>query len=375
MAGTWIFSFKGRARPRIFLTKRKSCSLGDADPYTELMSSIVLAAVAKSWGDAVALHAIDLRIEAGTFCVLLGPSGCGKSTTLRIIAGLENASAGQVLIDGRDVSALPPAQRGIAMVFQNYALFPHLSVADNITFGLSVRKTPADETARRLKDTAALLGLDKLLERRPGQLSGGQQQRVALGRALVAQAKVCLMDEPLSNLDAQLRQEMRLELRELQRQLGLTVVYVTHDQTEAMSMADQVVLLHRGRVEQAGPPRELYARPATTFAARFIGTPPMNLVELAGGCIAGSEVAVGLPAAMLGVRPESISMGGNDGVPAVVHSIEYLGADLVLRCRVGTETLLVRAAGQFQAAQGDAVRLHWQQQDAHGFDATGRRMQ
>ncbi|RZL68203.1 MAG: ABC transporter ATP-binding protein, partial [Variovorax sp.] len=204
------------------------------------MSSIELAGIAKSWGDSTALHAIDLRIEAGSFCVLLGPSGCGKSTTLRIIAGLETASAGAVRIDGRDVTALPPAHRGIAMVFQNYALFPHLTVADNITFGLSVRKTPAAETAARLKDAAALLGLGALLDRRPGQLSGGQQQRVALGRALVARASVCLMDEPLSNLDAQLRQEMRRELRDLQQQLGLTVVYVTHDQTEAMSMADQV---------------------------------------------------------------------------------------------------------------------------------------
>ncbi len=339
------------------------------------MSSIELSNVGKSWGGAVALHRIDLLIEAGTFCVLLGPSGCGKSTTLRIIAGLESASSGQVRIDGRDVTALPPAQRGIAMVFQNYALFPHLSVADNITFGLSVRRTPAAETARRLQQTAALLGLDTLLDRRPGQLSGGQQQRVALGRALVAQAKVCLMDEPLSNLDAQLRQEMRLELRELQRKLGLTVVYVTHDQTEAMSMADQVVLLNRGRVEQAGAPRALYAQPATTFAARFIGTPPMNLVAMEGGRIAGSDIEVGLPAATLGVRPESIELAtGGEGIPAVVRSVEYLGADLVLRCTVGSEALLVRAAGQHIAQPGDAVGLRWQSHDAHGFDAAGVRI-
>jgi len=295
------------------------------------MSSIELVGVAKSWGQATALHAIDLHIERGTFCVLLGPSGCGKSTTLRIMAGLEVASAGQVRIDGRDVTDAPPAQRGIAMVFQNYALFPHLTVADNITFGLSVRKTPADEMAKRLKETAALLGLASLLDRRPGQLSGGQQQRVALGRALVARASVCLMDEPLSNLDAQLRQEMRLELRELQQKLGLTVVYVTHDQTEAMSMADQVVLLNQGRVEQAGAPRELYAQPATTFAARFIGTPPMNLVAIEAGCIAGSDVAIGLTAATLGVRPEAIALVPHVdnpeslGVPATVASVEYLG--------------------------------------------------
>ena len=301
------------------------------------MSSIELDGISKSFSDATALHAIDLRI------------------------------------DGRDVTSLPPARRGIAMVFQNYALFPHLDVADNITFGLSVRRTSPAETAERLQRVAALLGLEALLERRPGQLSGGQQQRVALGRALVAEAKVCLMDEPLSNLDAQLRQEMRHELRELQQRLALTVVYVTHDQTEAMSMADQVVLLNRGRIEQVGAPRELYARPATAFAARFIGTPPMNLVALQGDRIAGSDVAAGLSAATLGVRPESIRFD-DAGVPATVQGVEYLGADLVLRCGVGTQTLLVRAAGQHHARAGDAVRLHWHAQDAHGFDAAGQRV-
>ena len=338
------------------------------------MSSIALNGVAKSWGDSTALHAVSLQIASGSFCVLLGPSGCGKSTTLRIVAGLETATQGQVLIDDKDVTDLPPAQRGIAMVFQNYALFPHLSVADNIGFGLSVRKVPAAESAERLRNAAALLGLTNLLDRKPGQLSGGQQQRVALGRALVAQAKVCLMDEPLSNLDAQLRQDMRRELRELQQKLGLTVVYVTHDQTEAMSMADQVVLLNQGRIEQAGTPRELYARPATTFAARFIGTPPMNLVALeADGRIAGSDVASGVQAAQLGVRPEAITLAA-DGMPAVVQSVEYLGADLVLRCAVGSEVLLVRAAGGHVATPGERVHLHWPADEAHGFGADGRRI-
>jgi sn-glycerol 3-phosphate transport system ATP-binding protein len=338
------------------------------------MSSIALNGVAKSWGDSTALHAVSLQIASGSFCVLLGPSGCGKSTTLRIIAGLETATQGQVLIDDRDVTDLPPAQRGIAMVFQNYALFPHLSVADNIGFGLSVRKVPAAESAERLRNAAALLGLTALLDRKPGQLSGGQQQRVALGRALVAQAKVCLMDEPLSNLDAQLRQDMRRELRELQQKLGLTVVYVTHDQTEAMSMADQVVLLNQGRVEQAGTPRELYARPATTFAARFIGTPPMNLVALeSDGRIAGSDVASGVQASQLGVRPEAITLTA-DGIPAVVRSVEYLGADLVLRCAVGSEVLLVRAAGQHATAPGERVHLRWSPDEAHGFSPEGRRI-
>jgi len=339
------------------------------------MSSVELVGVAKSWGESTALHDVNLVIDKASFCVLLGPSGCGKSTTLRIVAGLESATSGQVLIDGQDVTALPPAQRGIAMVFQNYALFPHLSVAENIGFGLSVRKVPAAERERRVQEAAGLLGLSALLERKPSQLSGGQQQRVALGRALVAQAKVCLMDEPLSNLDAQLRQDMRRELRDLQRQLGLTVIYVTHDQAEAMSMADQVVLLHRGRVEQAGPPRALYARPATTFAARFIGTPPMNLVSLEGGRIAGSAIDAGVPAATLGVRPEAVRLAGpGEGIDAVVRNAEYLGADLVLHCAVGTESLLVRTEGQHEVPAGTPVRLAWHPQDAHGFDADGRRV-
>ena len=337
------------------------------------MASIELVNVSKHWGATRALDDVSLAIEEGTFCVLLGPSGCGKSTTLRIIAGLENATAGQVFVDGKDVTRQPPAQRGIAMVFQNYALFPHLSVADNITFGLSVRKVEAQETARRLAATAELLGLDKLLARRPSQLSGGQQQRVALGRALVAQAKVCLMDEPLSNLDAQLRQEMRHELRELQQRLGLTVVYVTHDQTEAMSMADQVVLLNKGRIEQCAPPRAMYAQPATTFAARFIGTPAMNLLRLDKGCIAGSKVAVGqASSSLLGIRPEAVTLGGQ--VPATVQSLEYLGADLVLRCAVGSEVITVRAEGETELAAGAQVALGWPAQAEHFFDSQGARV-
>ena len=336
------------------------------------MSAIELQGIAKHWGSTTALHAVNLSIAAGSFCVLLGPSGCGKSTTLRIIAGLDNASSGRVLIDGRDVTTLPPAERGIAMVFQNYALFPHLDVAQNITFGLSVRKLPAAQQQQRLQQVAQLLGLSALLQRKPSQLSGGQQQRVALGRALVAQAKVCLMDEPLSNLDAKLRQDMRRELRELQRQLGLTVVYVTHDQAEAMSMADQVVLLNKGAVEQAGTARELYSRPATSFVARFVGTPPMNLLQLAGGRIAGSEVEAGVQAAQLGLRPEDIALV-DDGVPATVQGSEYLGADLVLRCAIGSQSLLVRAAGQTDIAPGSRVKLGWSADDAHGFDGDGQR--
>ncbi|CAB5657205.1 ABC transporter ATP-binding protein [Comamonas aquatica] len=340
------------------------------------MSTIQLEGVAKSWGSTTALQAIDLSIPSGAFCVLLGPSGCGKSTTLRIIAGLEQASAGRVRIGGQDVTDLPPAERGIAMVFQNYALFPHLSVAENIGFGLSVRKVPKAEAARRLHDAAGLLGLSHLLGRKPGQLSGGQQQRVALGRALVAQAHVCLMDEPLSNLDAQLRQEMRAELRELQQRLGLTVVYVTHDQAEAMSMADQVVLLHQGRVEQCATPRALYAQPATTFAARFIGTPAMNLVQLQDGAIAGSSVRLPAPtgAAWLGLRPEAVALSGEARVPAQVVGLEYLGADVVLRCQVGSEQITVRAPGQQAVQAGQALPLAWPPQAMHFFDAAGQRL-
>ncbi len=336
------------------------------------MSSIQLSNVSKLWGGVKALDGISLSIEPGSFCILLGPSGCGKSTTLRIIAGLEAATDGQVIVDGQDVTHRPPSQRGVAMVFQNYALFPHLTVAQNIGFGLSVRKVEAKEAARRLKDAAELLGLEKLLERRPSQLSGGQQQRVALGRALVAQAKVCLMDEPLSNLDAQLRQEMRKELRDLQRRLGLTVVYVTHDQAEAMSMADQVVLLNKGRIEQSAQPREMYSRPATTFAARFIGTPAMNLLHLQNGFIAGSEVAVAGPGNQLGIRPESVTLQGP--VPAIVESLEYLGADLVLHCAVGSESITVRAGGKTDLVAGDQVVLGWPEQDEHYFDSAGRRV-
>ena len=336
------------------------------------MSSIQLVNVTKDWGGTKALDTLNLTIEPGSFCVLLGPSGCGKSTTLRIIAGLESASSGQVFVDGRDVTHQPPAQRGIAMVFQNYALFPHLSVAANITFGLSVRKVGAVETAKRLHATAELLGLEKLLDRRPSQLSGGQQQRVALGRALVAQAKVCLMDEPLSNLDAQLRQEMRRELRELQQRLGLTVVYVTHDQTEAMSMADQVVLLNKGRIEQSAAPRTLYAQPATTFAARFIGTPAMNLLRVQDGHIAGSRVVVQHAGDFLGIRPESVVLEGS--VPATVRSLEYLGADLVLRCAVGSELITVRADGRSELTAGAQVTLQWPAHAEHYFDSQGCRV-
>ena len=325
------------------------------------MSSIQLEGVAKHWGAARALESITFAAEPGSFVVLLGPSGCGKSTTLRIIAGLDAPTEGRVLLAGRDVTALPPAKRGIAMVFQSYALFPHLSVAENIVFGLKVRKVGAGERDKRLKRVAELLGLGALLERKPAQLSGGQQQRVALGRAIIAESPVCLMDEPLSNLDAQLRGEMRREIRSLQQRLGITMVYVTHDQTEAMTMADRVVLLRGGRIEQVGTPEDLYAKPATAFTASFIGAPAMNLLTLAGR------------AATIGVRPENLRIAA-DGLEARVESVEYLGADSLIAAALGAQPLLVRVPGKAKIKPGDAVRVAWDTEHEHHFDTkTGHR--
>ncbi len=342
------------------------------------MSTIALERVSKHWGETRAVDAVSFDVAAGTFSVLLGPSGCGKSTTLRLIAGLEAVTAGRVRIGGADVTEAPPSSRNLAMVFQSYALFPHLSVAENIVFGLRVRKVGAAERGRRLQRVAELLGLDRLLARKPSQLSGGQQQRVALGRAIIAEHPVCLMDEPLSNLDAQLRHEMRREIRALQRKLGITMVYVTHDQTEAMSMADQVVLLREGRVEQDAAPAALYARPASAFAARFIGTPPMNLARLADGArgavIRGTDapvVAAGRgEGLLLGVRPEAIAIDPA-GAAATVVSMEYLGADSIVACTVGEEPITVRAPGRLELAAGARIGLAWRREAQHFFDAGG----
>ena len=333
------------------------------------MSAISVRGVSKAWGSAHAVDNISFEAAEGRFVVLLGPSGCGKSTTLRLIAGLDEVSGGRIHIAGRDVTAVAPAERGLSMVFQSYALFPHLSVAENIIFGLKVRKVSAQDCARRLARVADLLGLSKLLERKPSQLSGGQQQRVALGRAIIAEAPLCLMDEPLSNLDAQLRQEMRREIRALQRKLGVTMSYVTHDQTEAMTMADQVILLRDGRIEQDGTPEDLYNRPATAFTARFVGTPPMNVVSLPGHAKAGQ---------LLGVRPEDIRIGADGthaGLAAAVESVEYLGADSIVACRAGTESITVRVPRAVHYAAGAALKLSWNPEAAHHFDAaTGLRV-
>jgi len=340
------------------------------------MSDIVLEAVSRRYGAVRAVDGVSLRAESGKFLVLLGPSGCGKSTILRLIAGLEEPSEGRILIGGADVTRLSPDKRRVSMVFQSYALFPHLSVAENIVFGLKVRRTPPAERGERLARVAALVGLAEQLDRKPSQLSGGQRQRVALARAIVAENKICLMDEPLSNLDAQLRHGMRVEIRALQQRLGMTVVYVTHDQVEAMSMADQVVLMREGRVEQVGSPEELYARPASLFAARFIGTPAMNLVALddgpEGAVIRGSREPVlrgGGRGRTLGIRPEHIELVPSDGVAAQVTSAEYHGADTILTARVGQESLLLRAPGQLRLGAGASVRLGWDPASVHLFDA------
>jgi sn-glycerol 3-phosphate transport system ATP-binding protein len=339
--------------------------------------------IGRVWDETIGLAGIDLDVAAGTFCVLLGPSGCGKTTCLRIVAGLEQATSGTVEIGGRDVTHLPPAERGLAMVFQSYALFPHLTVAENILFGLKARRVPRAEQTRRLDRAVGILGIGSLLQRRPGQLSGGQQQRVALGRAIVAEAPVCLMDEPLSNLDAQLRAEMRREILALQRRLGITMLYVTHDQVEAMGMADQVVLLREGRVEQNASPAELYARPASTFAARFIGTPPMNVLPLephdnaliVSGTAGPALAPATSGAAFIGIRPEAMRIG-NEGLPATVTDAEYLGADTVVSCHVGMcNRVLARLPGRVSVLPGEAVHLAFDPSEMHFFDAaSGRRI-
>ncbi len=342
---------------------------------------ITLSGLCKRFGSFTAVDDVSLDIAPGEFLVILGPSGCGKSTLLRLIAGLENVSAGTILMGETDVTALPPAQRRLSMVFQSYALFPHLSVRENIVFGLRIRKRGDEAIEKRLQTASELLGLGELLERKPSELSGGQQQRVALGRAIVSKKPLCLMDEPLSNLDAKLRNSMRREIHALQRTLGITMIYVTHDQVEAMTMADRVALLDGGRLVQHATPAELYSRPGCVFAARFIGTPPMNLLPLFDGD-GGAALEPGAPALLpgcpgqgllLGVRPEDIRLA-ETGLPARVLDCEFLGADLLARCAVAGGEILVRLPGTSPLAEGQQTALAWAPQSAHFFDAaTGAR--
>jgi sn-glycerol 3-phosphate transport system ATP-binding protein len=342
---------------------------------------IELEKVTKAWGEVKAVDKVSFTAPEGELLVVLGPSGCGKSTILRLIAGLETVTGGMIRIGGQDVTGLPPAKRNISMVFQSYALFPHLNVAENIVFGLKVRKLESAERKRRLARAIELLGLQGLLHRKPAELSGGQRQRVALGRAIVSEAPVCLMDEPLSNLDAKLRHEMRREIRMLQQRLGITMIYVTHDQVEAMTMADKIALLDAGRVEQFAPPDELYAHPATLFAAGFIGTPPMNLLSLTepdAVRLARLHPVGGFPDypkedLVLGVRPEKINLA-DSGIPAEVLSLEYLGADSLIACKVGDREWIVRQGGKIGLAAGDRIHLTWPETDTHWFKAeSGKR--
>jgi sn-glycerol 3-phosphate transport system ATP-binding protein len=343
------------------------------------MADVRLSGVTKKWGDTAAVDTISFSARQGSFVALLGPSGCGKSTTLRLIAGLDLPTSGTIHIGARDVTSEPPAKRDVAMVFQSYALFPHLTVAENILFGLKVRKVPPFEQKERLTRAADMLGLTALLDRKPSQLSGGQQQRTALGRAIVAEKPVCLMDEPLSNLDAQLRVEMRREIRELQQRLGITMIYVTHDQLEAMTMADQVVLMNAGHIEQDATPAALYDAPASIFAARFIGTPPINvipvtdLVEPPAALLASKPCTHALESLAMGVRPEAVSLV-DDGLKASISSIEYLGADSLVEASAGRARIVARLPGRAPCQVGDTVALAWDIAAAHWFDlSSGRR--
>ena len=330
------------------------------------MSAVSLRGVRKSFGSTEVVHGVDISIADGEFCVLVGPSGCGKSTLLRMIAGLEEISAGEIAIGARVVNALRPKERDIAMVFQNYALYPHMTVYDNMAFSLKLAGVPKDEAGQRVADASQILGLNDYLQRYPRQLSGGQRQRVAMGRAIVRKPQVFLFDEPLSNLDAKLRVAMRTEIKALHQRLTTTSVYVTHDQIEAMTMADKIVVMNNGRVEQIGSPLELYDNPANLFVAGFIGSPAMNFLK---GRLNGAAVAVGngisLPVrtklesgrdVLVGVRPEHLAVAA-DGVPAEVVIVEPTGADTQIFCKLaGTDvTAVVRERHDFRP--GESIRL------------------
>jgi multiple sugar transport system ATP-binding protein len=330
------------------------------------MGSIILEKVSKSFGTTSVIPEIDLEISDGEFVVFVGPSGCGKSTLLRMIAGLEDLSGGRIVIDGKDMSNEAPAKRGLSMVFQSYALYPHMSVFQNIAFPLKMDGQEKSVIDKKVKDAAHILNLTNYLDRRPGQLSGGQRQRVAIGRAIVRQPKAFLFDEPLSNLDAALRGNMRLEISDLHHQLKTTMIYVTHDQVEAMTMADKIVVLNAGRIEQIGSPLELYKSPKNIFVAGFIGSPRMNLVN---GATAEKHNA-----ATLGVRPEHVLISKTEGAwKGTVGVTEHLGSDTFIH--VQTEDagkITVRADGDFAAEHGQSVYLTPDHSRLHLFDANGQ---
>ncbi len=345
--------------------------------------NVRLSGVVKRHGETTVLHGVDLEIRAGEFFVLLGPSGSGKTTTLRILAGLEQVSEGQVHMDEVDVTGAEPGERDVAMVFQSYALYPHMTVAENIGFPLKMVGTPREQTDKAVQDAAARVSIGHLLARRPGQLSGGQQQRVALARAIVRQPKLFLLDEPLSNLDAKLRLETRLELKQLQRSLGVTTVYVTHDQEEAMTLADRVAVFMDGRIVQVATPRDIYSRPAQVSVAGFIGTPPMNLVPASwqGDTVVLDGVAHPVAAStaqarevVLGVRPGELR-AGTGGTPARVEYVEELGDHCIVDLQAGGQRMKLKADGAARLGEGATTSLSFAPNAAHIFDrASGERL-
>ncbi len=331
------------------------------------MGSIELLDVRKEFGGVKVINGVDLKIPDGAFTVFVGPSGCGKSTLLRLIAGLEDISSGHIKIDGKDVSSVGPAQRGLAMVFQSYALYPHMSVRGNIAFALKMAKQSTEMIEQKVKKAAAILNLTDYLDRKPRQLSGGQRQRVAIGRAIVREPKAFLFDEPLSNLDAALRVQMRLEIGDLHQNLKTTMIYVTHDQVEAMTMADQIVVLDRGAVAQVGSPLELYNRPNGLFVARFIGSPTMNL--------ATGESAQRRNAETIGIRPEHIDVSTTAGEwPGKVRLAEHLGSDTFVYVETSVGQMTVRSEGEAPLRPGETVFLTPQEKHVHRFDKGGRRI-
>lgn len=351
------------------------------------MARIELKNVVKRYGSVDVLRDVNLDIQDGEFIVLVGPSGCGKSTLLRMIAGLEPITSGEFLIDGERMNDVRPRDRDIAMVFQSYALYPHMDVARNMGFSMEIRKNPISERISRVKQAAETLGLTALIERRPKALSGGQRQRVAMGRAIIRDPRAFLFDEPLSNLDAALRVEMRLEIARLHKKLGATMIYVTHDQVEALTLADRIVVLNGGDIQQVGSPLDLYERPANKFVAQFIGSPTMNIIQIDNGVsgdlttdkagktpqsLPNSLIPDGLGAAELGIRPEHFDIVDKGDLTGVVDVVERLGSDTNIYLKIdGIGHLMVRKHGNIPVRSGERVALRIQPENIHLFDANG----